>query len=159
MGGCDLPSQLPAVARDACLALVRRGLYAYVSCCALGSKSRNVSYKLSPMTTQAKGPQVMAKDAMNMQAATIMTMPELSYSAGGRAIATAAKIRSHIDCHRPPAIKGIRRPSLSMRYKPGKVVTTLTAPRISWTNRGSSIPADVKMVAPYCVTSQRAVWA
>jgi hypothetical protein len=114
------------------------------------------SYKLSPMTTQANGPQVMAKDAMNMQAATIMTMPELSYSAGGRAIATAAKIRSHIDCHRPPVINGIRRPSLSMRYKPGKVVTTLTAPRMSWTKRGSSIPADVKMVAPYCVTSQQA---
>jgi hypothetical protein len=116
--------------------------------------SRRGSYKLSPMTTQAKGPQVIANEAMNMQAATIMTIPELSYSAGGRAIATAAKIRSHIDCHRPPAIKGIRRPSLSMRYKPGKVVTTLTAPRMSWTKRGSSIPADVKMVAPYCVASQ-----
>jgi hypothetical protein len=55
----SLPSQFPAVAREACFALVRRG-------------------KISPMTTQANGPQVIAKDAMNMQAATIITMPELS---------------------------------------------------------------------------------
>jgi hypothetical protein len=54
------------------------------------------------MTTQAKGPQVIAKEAMNMQAATIITIPEFSYSAGGRAIATEAKISSHIDCQRPP---------------------------------------------------------
>jgi hypothetical protein len=60
------------------------------------------TYKLSPMTTQAKGPQVMANEAMNMQAATIMTIPELSYSVGGRAMATEAKISSHADCHIAP---------------------------------------------------------
>ena len=48
------PSQLLAVAIDACFALVRSG-------------------NVSPMTTQAKGPQVIAKEAMNMHAATIMT--------------------------------------------------------------------------------------
>jgi hypothetical protein len=63
---------------------------------------RRRTYKLSPMTTQAKGPQVMAKEAMNMQAATIMTIPELSYSVGGRAMATEAKISSHADCQRAP---------------------------------------------------------
>lgn len=78
-----LPSQFPAVARDACFALVRRG-------------------KISPMTTHAKGPQVIAKEAMNMQAATIITMPELSYSVGGRAMATAAKISNHADCQKAP---------------------------------------------------------
>jgi len=61
-----------------------------------------MTYKLSPMTTQAKGPQVMAKEAMNMQAATIITIPELSYSVGGRAIATEAKMSSHADCQRAP---------------------------------------------------------
>jgi len=91
----------------------------------------------------------MAKEAMNMQAATIMTMPELSYSVGGRAMATDAKISSHADCQKAPTINGTRRPTLSIKYKPGKVVATLTAPRISWTRSGSSMPADVKIVAPY----------
>lgn len=57
--GVVSPNQFPAVASDACLALVLRG-------------------KVSPMTTHAIGPHVMAKDAMNMQAETIITMPELS---------------------------------------------------------------------------------
>ena len=106
------------------------------------------------MTTHAKGPQVMAKEAMNMQAATIMTMPELGYSVGGRAMATEAKISNHADCQNAPTIKGRRRPTLSIKYRPGKVVATLTAPRISCTRSGSSIPAEVKIVAPYCITSQ-----
>jgi len=97
-----LPSQLPAVARDACFALVRRGLQIEQSVATLLRWTWRVSYKLSPMTTQAKGPQVIAKDAMNMQAATIMTMPELSYSVGGLAMATEAKISSHADCQRAP---------------------------------------------------------
>ena len=109
-----------------------------------------MTYKLSPITTQANGPQVMAKEAMNMQAATIITIPELSYSVGGRAMATAANINSHIDCQSAPANSGMRRPSLSMRYSPGNVVTTLTAPRMSWIRSVSSIPADWKIVAPYC---------
>ena len=83
------------MAREACFARVRRG-------------------KVSPMTTHAKGPQVMAKEAMNMQAATIMTMPELVYSVGGRAVPTAAKMSSQVACQRAPAIMGVRRPTRSM---------------------------------------------
>lgn len=90
-----VPSQFEAVATEACLALVRSG-------------------KVSPITAQANGPQVIAKEAMNMQAATIMTMPELSYSIGGRAVATLAKISSQVACQIAPTIKGIRRPNFSI---------------------------------------------
>merc|ERR1711939_1164899 len=89
------PSQLEAVATEACLALVRSG---YVS----------------PMTAQANGPQVMAKEAMNIQAATIMTIPELSFSVGGLAVATLAKMRSQVACQAAPMMSGIRRPNFSI---------------------------------------------
>lgn len=57
----QFPSQFPAVASEACLARVRRG-------------------KVSPMTTQAIGPHVPAKLAMNKQVATISIMPAASLS-------------------------------------------------------------------------------
>merc|ERR1712137_171445 len=84
------PSQLQAVAREPCFARVRRG-------------------NVSPMTTHANGPQVIAKEAMNMQADTIMTTPELPYCVGGRATPTDANIRSQADCQRAPTISGTRR--------------------------------------------------
>jgi hypothetical protein len=92
----DLPNQLNAVAREACFARVRRG-------------------KVSPMTTQTKGPHVQAKDAMNMHALTIMMIPEDGYSVGGLTIPMIAKMSSHVACHRPPMTSGRRRPSLSIK--------------------------------------------
>lgn len=50
------------------------------------------------MTTQAPGPQVLANEAMNIHAATIITMPELSYSVGGLATPIDAKIKSQTAC-------------------------------------------------------------
>ena len=54
------------------------------------------------LTTHAPGPQVEAKLAMNMQAATIMTIPEDSYSVGGRATPIDAKIKSQMACQSAP---------------------------------------------------------
>lgn len=51
------------------------------------------------MTTQAPGPQVLANEAMNMHAATIITMPLESYSVGGLATPIDAKIRSQTACN------------------------------------------------------------
>jgi hypothetical protein len=93
---CSLPSQLNAVARDACFARVRSG-------------------NVSPITTQTNGPHVAAKLAMNMQAATIITIPETSFSVGGRTVPMMAKMRSQTACQRPPMTSGTRRPIRSMR--------------------------------------------
>jgi hypothetical protein len=103
---------------------------------------------VSPMTTQMKGPQVDAKDAMNMQAHTIMTMPEDVYSVGGRTMPMTAKMSNQAACQRPPKTRGMRRPKRSIIQRPGTVMATLTAPRINCVWIGSSIPADSKIVAP-----------
>lgn len=65
------------------------------------------------MTTQAIGPQVPAKDAINMHAETIMTMPTVWLVLGSIAVPTEAKISSHADCHRAPMNRGQRRPNFS----------------------------------------------
>lgn len=101
------------------------------------------------MTTHANGPHVIAKDAMNMHADTIMTMPELVFSVGGFAVPTEANMRSQQACQIAPMVIGMRRPTLSTMYSPGNVIATFTAPRISWTKIGSSIPAESNIVAPY----------
>lgn len=108
-----------------------------------------LSGKVSPMTTQANGPQVMANDAMKKHAETIIRVPATGFSVGGRAMPTEAKMSSQVACQQAPTIKGMRRPKRSTIQRPGKVVMTLTAPRISWMRMGSSMPADWKIVAPY----------
>jgi hypothetical protein len=87
-------SQLLAVASAACLARVRRG-------------------KTSPTTTQPRGPQLTAKEAINMQADTIITIPLELLSSGSMAVPTDANMRSQAVCHKPPIMRGQRRPNFS----------------------------------------------
>lgn len=100
------------------------------------------------MTTQAMGPHVLAKEAMNMHAATIMTMPTVSLPSGFFAVPMEAKMHIQAACQSAPMKRGQRRPNFSTTYRPKKVMTTLTAPRMSWVRMGSSTPALVKTVAP-----------
>lgn len=52
----------------------------------------------------------MANEAINMQAATIITVPDTGLSSGGSAMPIAAKIKSQIACHMAPYRSGKRRP-------------------------------------------------
>jgi hypothetical protein len=70
------------------------------------------------MTTQAMGPQVPAKDAMNMQAATIMTMPAVELLSTSMAVPMEAKTTSQADCHKAPMTRGQRRPKRSTTQRP-----------------------------------------
>lgn len=90
-------SQLLAVAKAACFALVRSG-------------------NVSPVKIQIPGAHVEAYPRMNKHADTIMRFPMPAFcpsAVGVLAVPAAAKTKSHAACHRPPMMSGLRRPKCS----------------------------------------------
>lgn len=61
---------------------------------------------------------------------------------------TEAKTRKHMHIHAAPMIKGLRRPYFSTKYRPGNVVTTLTAPKMICVRNEFEIPTEEKTVVP-----------
>jgi hypothetical protein len=130
------PSQLNEVAREACLARVRRGNVSPITVSVAGQfvRPKSISSRSTHTNPDERPPCAgkrrneprnlrlvyvshtpRTRGSAYMHAATIMTVPEDGYSVGGRTIPMIAKMRSHVACQRPPMMSGTRRPSLSMR--------------------------------------------
>ena len=108
--------------------------------------ARALSGKISPVTTQAQGPQVAAKKAMYKH--TKATRAELAAFWSGKAVPIEATKTCETLIPTAPANRRGLRPHDSTRYNPGTVQTTLTTEVIIVVTNGFPIPEFWKNVVP-----------
>lgn len=102
------------------------------------------SGKISPMTTHAAGPQLVAKKKIykHTNATSTMSLPP------GLVTPTPATMNSHMSMPMAPQMSMVRRPSFSMIHTDSGVEATLTALVMMLMTKGESMPTCWKKVVP-----------
>ena len=109
--------------------------------------ARTLRGKISPVMTQAMGPQVEAKPAMYKHTrATRAFWPAVFWTE--MVTPMIATRNSHMHIQAAPQMRRVRRPNFSTPHIPGMVVKTLTMLVATEMRKGSSIPEFWKNEVP-----------